>query len=146
MPLETYEQFRLGKTARLINASPTYQATITNGSGGKIFYKTSEDVGTGDTEIAVGASVTVENIVWVISATNSTVTVTHPTGGTFQDIVVTDKLMAKGEAEIDGALNHDGETAGFFGKTPAKQPDVAAAGSVTAKELCEALETLGLVK
>lgn len=35
---------------------------------------------------------------------------------------------------------------GFFGKAPAVRPNVAAAGSVTAKELCEALETLGLIE
>lgn len=121
-PLETYEQFRLGKTARLINASPTYQATITNGSGGKIFYKTAEDVGTGDTEVAVGSSVTVENVVWIISATNSTVTVTHPpAGGAFQDVTVSDKATVKGELEVDGAFNHDGETFGALGATPAKK-------------------------
>lgn len=35
---------------------------------------------------------------------------------------------------------------GFFGKTPATRPNVKAPAEVTAKELCEALETLGLIE
>jgi hypothetical protein len=34
----------------------------------------------------------------------------------------------------------------FFGAAPAARPNVAAAAAVTAKELCEALETLGLIE
>jgi hypothetical protein len=32
------------------------------------------------------------------------------------------KVYMAGEAEIDGALNHDGSTAGFYGVTPASRP------------------------
>lgn len=35
---------------------------------------------------------------------------------------------------------------GFYGKAPVARPNVKAAAEVTAKELCEALETLGLVE
>ncbi len=33
-----------------------------------------------------------------------------------------DKLLVTGELELDGALNHDGTTAGFFSVTPTTQP------------------------
>ena len=49
---------------------------------------------------------------------------------------IVDKLMADGEIEIDGALNHDGTTVGFYGTTPVTKPT-----SVTARA---ALEALGL--
>jgi hypothetical protein len=35
---------------------------------------------------------------------------------------------------------------GFYGKAPASRPNVKAAAEVTAKELCEALETVGLIE
>lgn len=136
MALESITQFTLGKTtARLINASPTLQARITNGAGGKIFYKNASDVDTGDTEIAVGSRATVEEVVWIISESRSTVLVENLTGAAEVDISVTDdltvgdKLTAKAEVEIDGDLNHDGSKVGFYGVAP-----VARAAKLTAKD------------
>lgn len=48
-----------------------------------------------------------------------------------------DKLHVVGELELDGALNHDGSTAGFFATTPAAQP----AGTT---DVLASLVTLGL--
>jgi hypothetical protein len=86
-PVETTDSFLVGKSkATLINASPTSPAKISNGHGGKLFYKTTAAVSVSDTEVAVGSSVTVEQIVWVISESQSKITVEHqavsnPAGG-----------------------------------------------------------------
>ena len=45
-----------------------------------------------------------------------------------------------------GNIAHTGTKVGFFSKTAAARPNVKAPSEVTAKELCEALETLGLVE
>jgi len=79
MPLETIDSFTQGKqTARLINAAPNAKAKIINGAGDKLFYKTAADVDTGDTEVAVGSSATVEQVVWIVSEGRSQVLVEHP--------------------------------------------------------------------
>jgi hypothetical protein len=134
MALETIDTFNVGKTtAKLINASPTSQAKIFNGSGGKLFYKTSSDVDTEDTEVAVGSSATVEQVVWIISESTSKVLVEHVSGTTSQDstvvddLTVGDKAYVKGELEVDGELNHDGSKVGFNGAAP-----VAKASALTA--------------
>ena len=46
------------------------------------------------------------------------------------------------DCELDGALNHDGSTAGFFGTTPAARPTGVA---VDAAGIHAALVTLGLI-
>lgn len=52
------------------------------------------------------------------------------------------KMLCAGEVEIDGALNHDGTTAGFYGAAPvAQQTGVA----VTAAGIHAALVNLGLI-
>lgn len=38
----------------------------------------------------------------------------------------TDTTVVKGTLELDGAINHDGSTAGFFGTAPAAQQVVTA--------------------
>jgi hypothetical protein len=51
-------------------------------------------------------------------------------------------IIAAGDVEIDGALNHDGTTIGFYNTTPiAKQTGVA----VTAAGIHAALVALGLI-
>jgi hypothetical protein len=50
------------------------------------------------------------------------------------DIVAKNKIKSEGEVEIDGALNHDGTTAGFYAAAPVTQPASAnqtALGGVT---------------
>lgn len=53
------------------------------------------------------------------------------------------------DVEIDGALNHDGSTVGFFGATPVAKPTVfgSHSGGITdvTTSLCDALEDLGLI-
>jgi hypothetical protein len=79
MPNEN-DNFTVGKTtARLINASPTAPAKIFNGFGGTLYYKTTPAVTTSDTAITVGNSATVEQVVWVISASQSKISVEHQT-------------------------------------------------------------------
>jgi hypothetical protein len=55
---------------------------------------------------------------------------------------VSTKMRFLGEVEIDGALNHDGSTVGFYGAAPvAKQTGVP----VTAEGIHAALVNLGLI-
>lgn len=109
MPLEPVDTFKVGKiTAKLINASPTDQRRIVNGSGGKIFYKTASNVSTSDTEVAVGSSVTVEQVVWIISETSSRVLVEHLIGDTAQDVTAADELVSKGTLKVTGATTLTG--------------------------------------
>lgn len=119
------DNFTVGKiTAKLINASPENQAKIVNAHGGKLFYKTAPDVDTGDTEVAVGSSVTVEQIVWIISESQSKVAVEHLTGSTVQDLTVSDALTVSGSASITPAS----APAGFY----TWQPPTAESGTDTA--------------
>ena len=112
MPLEPVDSFKVGKiTAKLINATPTDQRRIFNGSGGKLFYKTSSNVSISDTEVAVGASVTVEQVVWIISETSSRVLVEHLIGDIGQDVTATDELVSKGTLKVTGASTLTGGVA-----------------------------------
>lgn len=43
-------------------------------------------------------------------------------GNRFKDFYLAGKANIGGEAEIDGALNHDGTTVGFYGVTPVARP------------------------
>jgi hypothetical protein len=123
MALESIDSFTQGKiTARLINASPTSQAKIINGSGSKLFYKTASDVDTEDTEIAVGSSATVEQVVWIISAGRSNVLIEHPTGLAPEDVVIGDDLTVKDTLTVKGATTLEaaatvGTTLGVTGIT-----------------------------
>lgn len=51
------------------------------------------------------------------------------------------------DLEIDGALNHDGTTVGFFTATPITKPDVSGskAGNAALADLCTELANLGLI-
>ena len=63
------------------------------------------------------------------------------------------KMTAGGEVEIDGALNHDGTTVGFYGTAPSTQPAANAdtAGATLAQletevnQLKAALRLLGII-
>jgi len=110
--LESIDTFNVGKVKPvLINASPTSQAKIMNGGGGALFYKTAEDVDTGDTELAVGASVTVEAVNWIISASRSTVLIEHPVGLAVQDATIGDDLSVKDTLTVTGATTLTGGVA-----------------------------------
>jgi hypothetical protein len=61
---------------------------------------------------------------------------------TFTGTVILAAVQATGDAELDGALNHDGTTVGFYGTAPTtKQTGVA----VTAEAIHAALVALGLI-
>lgn len=75
-PKREFDSFSVGKIKPiLISAAPDNQKRIINTGAGKLFYKTAENVGTGDTEVAAGAAVTIKASVWVISETNTKVLV-----------------------------------------------------------------------
>lgn len=51
------------------------------------------------------------------------------------------KIYTAGEIEIDGALNHDGTTVGFFGTTPTTKPSAYTPTNVTADRSFDANST-----
>ena len=55
-------------------------------------------------------------------------------------------LKVTGDAELDGALNHDGATAGFYGTAPIAQAVLATGAGATVDNVITALQNLGLVK
>lgn len=57
------------------------------------------------------------------------------------------KLNVTGELELDGALNHDGTTVGFYGTAPATKQTVSGSrgGNAALTSLLTALATLGLI-
>jgi hypothetical protein len=56
-------------------------------------------------------------------------------------------LKVVGNAEIDGALNHDGTTVGFYGTAPVSKPTITGSkgGNVALASLITALVSLGLI-
>lgn len=56
-------------------------------------------------------------------------------------------MYTAGEIEVDGALNHDGTTIGFYGATPVTKPTVTGAkgGNAALASLLTALVNLGLI-
>jgi hypothetical protein len=140
------------KEAVYVSADAQHPKEILNAAGAAMFRKTAADVDSGDTELAAGAAVQITDGHWFVSAGSSEIVVTDVKVGAFEDastvddLTVGDKLVVNGEAELNGDLNHDGAKAGFFGAAPAAQPDLKPAAEVTAKELGEALVTLGLIK
>lgn len=130
-PITTSDTFVVGKTkAKLIYATPQWQAKIINGGGSKLFYKTEADVDTGDTEVAVGASVTVENVVFIISEGRSNVTIEHKEAPSYQDVTITDDLTVTDSLTVSGGATITPATAGFGAVT--WQPPTAESGTDTA--------------
>lgn len=151
------DNFKVGSAdAREVPASAESPAIIVNGTGGALFHKNAPDVDSGDSELANGASVTVEVPTWIISASATRVYVLHPERVRVEDVIATDDLTVGddatigGDLEVDGDLNHDGTKVGFFATAPAARPEVAKdegeTKKATAAELQEALETLGLIE
>lgn len=144
--------------ATFVYADAQHPAEVLNAAGDALFRKATEDVDSGDTELAPGASVQLTDSQWFVSAGSSEVTVRELKVGEFEDVtaaddltvrddvLVGDALVVEGEAELNGDLNHDGGKAGFFGTAPAARPKKKAPAEVSAKELAEALETLGLLE
>lgn len=76
-PIISTDTSVVGKTkARMINASPEYQARIYAGRG-KFFYATTSAVTVSSTEVAEGSSIVVEQPVWIISNTRCTVSIEY---------------------------------------------------------------------
>jgi hypothetical protein len=146
--------------AAYIAADTHHPVEVLNAGTHDVFYKTARDVDSGDTKLEAGKTVEVTDGTWFVTAAattelnvremdsfrvgddlsvggDATVTGAATVGG---------KLHAEGEAEIEGELNHDGAKAGFFGTAPVAKPNVKPAAEVNAKELCEALEKLGLIE
>lgn len=68
--------FAVGKVnVVFVGATPDNPKRITNGYGGKLYYKNAADVSTSSTEVAVGSSKVTQENLWLISETESKVTV-----------------------------------------------------------------------
>ena len=67
-----------------------------------------------------------------------------PTSGFELDVV--GDIRVTGQLDLDGALNHDGSTAGFYGTTPIVQAVLATGAGATVDNVITALQNLGLVK
>lgn len=145
----------IGKDPSFISANQP--VTVRNAAGAAAFHKASDDVDSGDTELAAGATVTLTDGQYFISASSTEIVVTELKIGAFEDVAVADDLTVGGDAaiignatvtgnvEIDGELNHDGAKVGFFGIAPAARPEVKKA-ELTANELATELAKLGIVK
>jgi len=76
--INSTDNYVVGKSkAKLIYATPEYQARVVNNGSGKLYYKATSDVSTSSTEVASGSAFSTETTVWVISDTRSNVTVEH---------------------------------------------------------------------
>lgn len=146
-------QITLKTEATFIAADPGEPKEVLNLAGAKCFYKNAKDVDSGDTELAAGGKVTITEGTYFVSASRSEIGVRQLENVDIGDNLavagtahVVGKTTLDGEAELNGDLNHDGTKAGFFGVAPAERPNVKPAAEVNAKELCEALEKLGLVQ
>lgn len=146
-------QFTLKTEATYVAADPSEPKEVLNLAGAKAFYKTAKDVDSGDTELAEGKAVSITEGTYFVSASRSEIGVRELDNVAIGDNLsvagtahVVGKTTLDGEAELNGDLNHDGTKVGFFGTAPAAQPDIKPAAEATAKEICEALVTLGLVK
>jgi len=62
--------------------------------------------------------------------TASTALVSSGTLAVTSTSTLTGKVTCSGEVEVDGVLNHDGSTVGFYGATPASQASVIADPSI----------------
>lgn len=137
----------VGKSAVYIAADSEHPMEIHNAAGAAIFHKNAADVDTGDTELAVGSTLEITEGTYFISAASAEINVREVDSKTIDaDLTVGDKLTVGGELEANGDLNHDGAKAGFFGTAPAARPKKKAPAEISAKELAEGLETLGLLE
>jgi hypothetical protein len=157
----------IGKTAKFISAQSPVE--VLNAAGAALFYKEADDVDSGDTELAAGASVQITSGQYFISASTSEIVVRELKTEAVEDLTVADdlavtddltvggdaavtgavsvtgKTTAKGELEVDGDLNHDGTKVGFMGSAPVAASTVKKA-ELTANELATELAKMGLVK
>lgn len=121
---------------------------VTNSGGGTVttaygINVQPQTVGSTAYGIAIGAATT--NTLWISSNANNSTESAGIVFGISKDtnlyrsaantLKTDDKFWTASELEIDGALNHDGSTAGFFNTTPASQPT---------GDIKTALDTLGL--
>lgn len=138
-PLNTTDSFTVGAVnAVLVAADAENQKKISNGSGGELFYKNASDVDTGDTGLAVGASVTTEENLWIISETQSKVYVQHVEGKTVQDLTTTDDVTVGDDAEVKGKLT--------VVETSTLKGNVTAEGTATVKKTATVEEGLTVKK
>lgn len=73
---------------------------------------------------------------------------TYPTTAAAGDVatLANQNFHVTGPLEIDGALNHDGTTVGFYGVTPIARATLATGAGHTVDDVITALQNLGLVK
>ena len=102
--------FNVDIRAKSVAASAKDPATISNVSGGTLYYKNAADVDTGDSTLANGASVEVSEPNWVVAASGAPVKV---------QIL---RNADRDDTRTTGKFAHSGTTVGFYGVTPAARP------------------------
>lgn len=106
-----------------------------------LFFSNASGTGTLTSQIAVD----IENLTF--AGTNIGIRSAMNTPGTFISHTGTAAARFGGEVEIDGALNHDGSTAGFLGAAPVARPNITGSrgGNAALASLLTGLANLGLV-
>lgn len=150
----------VGDEATYVAADAHHPVEVLNAGARDVFHKNAPDVDSGDTKLEAGKTVELTDGAWFVTAAATTELNVRDMDNVHvgDDLSVAGdatvsgaasvagKLHAEGEVEIEGDLNHDGTKVGFFGTAPVAKPNVKPAAEVSAKELCEALEKLGLIE
>lgn len=123
--------FTVGTTAVYVGADSTNQKKIVKASGDALYYKTSSDVDSGDTELSTSLEISAGN--WLVSAGSTRVLVQDHTTVVAQDvtalddITVTDDLTVTDAATVGSTLGVTGATT-LTGGVTASGPDRIWAG------------------
>lgn len=139
------------KDAVFIDASVDHPVEVLNAAGGKLFHKNAADVDSGDTELATGVVVTITEGTWFVSPTSAEAVVREikvanvASINSAGDATIGGNLALTGKATVTGDAKFNGKV-GFYGTAPVARPDKKPVAEITAKEIGEALVTLGLIE
>lgn len=97
--------------AVVVGADATNQKKLTNRGGGTFYYKATSDVGSGDTAVTSGSSVTFDATQWIISASTTNIVAENLNVTTAQDSSITDDLTVGDDATITDDLTVSGDAA-----------------------------------
>lgn len=96
--------------AVVVGADTATQKKLHNLGPDSFYYKATDDVDSGDTEVASGATATFTATQWIISAGNSRILQEHLVGTTSQDSTILDDLSVGDDASVTDDLTVTGTT------------------------------------
>ncbi len=85
-----------------VDSAAGEQVTIRNASGSTLYYGEAEDVDSGDTSVAEGASATFTDDKWIVSAGTSQVSLTTLVSPSVEDLNVADDVAVTGDLVVAG--------------------------------------------